>query len=485
MKKQLGLLIGFIILMFFAVTAWVQGQQPQAEEPPEIMQRIAEETSSQQNAQKTQRKILEIQEVISDNGIKSWLVEDHSLPIIALQFSFKNAGSIQDSVDKQGLARLLSNTMDEGAGDLDAQEFQKTLSDNSITLYFNSGRDNFGGQLKTLSRKKEMAFDLLKLALTQPRFDDEPLARMKQANISRIKNSKGQPDWIGARLFNDVSFENHPYALNSGGTITSLENITKADLKQRHATWLTKEDLVIAVSGNITPEELKKALDDVFGGLPDYAPENKISSFSLQNTGNSYLYKKDIPQTLITVALPSIAPTDPDYYALRLLNFIYGGGGFGSNLMEEAREKRGLTYGIYSSLINQDYINYMTISTSTKNESAGEMMGIIKDEMLKIRDTSISDQKLIDAKSYLIGSMPLGLTSTDKISSTLLSLQLNKRDINYLDNLKRNINKVTIEDLENVAKRLYNPENFLTMMVGNPAPLETNIIELKDLPNVE
>ena len=367
----------------------------------------------------TDDKILDIQEVSTKSGVTAWLVEDHSLPIISLKFSFRGAGSIQNSEDKQGLARLLSNTMDEGAGNLTSQEFQKQLSDYSITLNFTSNRDNFGGQVKTLSRNKDKAFSLLKLALNEPRFDAEPLERMTQANLSRIKRSIGQPDWINAHIFNDVAFGGHPYALNSGGTLTTLTTITADDLKTYKNNWLTQDRLVIAATGNITKKELVKIIDNVFSALPKSGLENKIQQGSLQNKGKTYLFEKDIPQTIITAALPSIDKNHTDYDNLQLLNYIYGGGGFGSRLMEEAREKRGLTYGIYSQIAAQDYLSTLNISTSTQNKSVEEMLDIIKAQMNLLRDTNITAQELTDAKSYIIGSMPLSLSSTDKVSGIL------------------------------------------------------------------
>lgn len=429
-------------------------------------------------------KILNIEKVTSKNGIKAWLVEDHSLPIIAVRFSFKGAGSIQDGQDKQGLARILSNTMDEGAGDLMSQDFQKSLSDHSITLYFNSSRDNFGGQLKTLSRYKEKAFELLKLALNDPRFDSEPVERMRQSNLSRIRSSMGNPDWINARIFNDVAFQGHPYALNSGGTLTTLNNITREDLKTYKNNWLTKDRLFIGVAGDITKEELSNVLDDIFGDLPHTGKKNNIEKFDLKNTGKSFVYNKDIPQSIISAALPSFDKNDPDYEALQIMNYIYGGGGFGSRLMSEAREKQGLTYGIYSNLIMQDYLSAINISTSTKNKSTNEMMAIIKKEMERLRNQDVSSQELKDAKNYLIGSMPLSLTSTDKVANTLLSLQLNERPIDYLDSYAMRINKVTTTDIQKVAKRVLNPDMLVTVMVGQPKNLK-DIKEIEMLPNVK
>jgi zinc protease len=431
-----------------------------------------------------EERFLDIQEVASKNGIKAWLVEDKSLPIIALKFSFKGAGSIRDGQNKQGLARLLSNTMDEGAGDIKSHEFQKILSDNSITLGFGAGRDNFGGQLKTLSRNKETAFNLLKLALTQPRFDEAPLTRMRQSNLSRIRSSMGNPDWIAARIFNDKAFDNHPYALNSGGTLTTLKNITSNDLRAHVKDWLTQDRLHIGVMGDISKNELAKILDQIFGDLPKQGRTDKIATLALQNTGKTFIYDQDIPQTILSMTLPSITPQNPDYYALQVMNYIFGAGGFGSRLMEEAREKRGLTYGIYSSTSHQDYIDLFTISTSTKNKSVQEIIDIIDEEILRIQSKEVSTEELVDSKSYLTGSMPLSLSSSSKIANILLSLQLNNRPIDYLDNYNKKINVVTIKDVQKIAQRLLNTKNMMRVMVGKPENIKA-YEKIEGLPNVE
>lgn len=433
---------------------------------------------------KAEEKMLDIQEVTSDSGIKAWFIEDQSLPIISIKFSFRGAGAVRDGKDKQGLARLLSNTMDEGAGDLTSQEFQKTLSNNSISLSFGAGRDNFGGQLKTLSRNKETAFKLLKSALTEPRFDTEPVERMRLANITRIKSSMGDPGWIAARIFNDVMFEGHPYALNSGGTLTTLPAITIADLRAFKQDWLTKDRLVIGATGNINKEELAIIIDNIFGDLPATGKQNAIKDHKIQNNGKSFSFKQDIPQTMISMALPSFDQDDPDYYALQVMNYIFGGGGFGSRLMTEIREKRGLTYGIYSSFLSQEHLNAFTISTSTKNESVLEMMDLISKEISNIVETEVTAQELEDAKSYIIGSMPISLTSTGKISSILLSLQLRDRPINHIDTFPSKIEAVTVQDIQRVAKRILKSNKFTTVFVGQPNGIE-NLIEIKTLSNVQ
>ena len=427
-------------------------------------------------------KGLDIQEVRSKGGLTAWLVEDHSIPVIALKFAFRDAGSKNDGIEKQGLARLASNTMDEGAGDLDSQAFQKELQDLSITLRFSADRDNFGGNVKTLSRNKTRAFALLKIALMSPRFDAEPLQRMRVSNESRIKSALMDPDWMAARLQNDKIFDGTPYALNSGGTLSSLKTITAEDLKAFHKT-LGRKALVVSVAGDMTPDELSTLLDDVFGGMPE---GNLMDDepFSLKNAGATYLYKQDIPQTMIEIAQPGLERNDPDYETAQVMNFILGSSGFGSRLMDEVREKRGLTYGIYTYLQTYVDTNTLQVSTSTANENTAEVLSLISQEWDKMKDTLVSDKELSDAKSYLIGSLPLALTSTDSIAGLLMTLQLERLPIDYLDQRAERINAVTKEDVQSISKRLLNTKDFTTILVGNPPDAKDATI-VEALPNVE
>lgn len=427
--------------------------------------------------------VLDIQKVKSTNGIEAWLVEDKNLPLISINFSFKGAGSVNLSQAQQGVSQLLSNMMDEGAGDYTSQAFQQELSDHSISLSFGSSRDNFGGSLKFLTREKDKAIDLLSLALNKPRFDEEPLERMKQANITRIKSSQGDPNWIAARIFNDRAYQNHPYAFNSGGTITTLSNITANDLRKFKQNYLTKDRLHIGVSGNINAGELAVMLDTIFGDLPKTGSQSPIEKIDIQNKPNLYFYQKDIPQSIIMMAMDSIDELDEDYYTLQILNHIFGASGFGSRLMEEAREKNGLTYGIYSGLNNSEYIDALTISTSTKNETVDQMLSIIKNEMVKIQ-TNITNEEIKKAQDYTIGSMPLSLTNNDSIASIILSMQLNNRPIDYLDAYKKKIMAVTKDDVTRLSQKILTPDNMLTIIVGN-APNLSNPINITEVPNVE
>jgi zinc protease len=429
-------------------------------------------------------QILDIKEVKTESGITAWLVEDHSIPVIAMQFAFKGAGSIQESADKQGLVRLLSNTMDEGAGELASEEFQKTLRDLSISLAFSSSRDAFSGGVKTLSANKDKAFELLTLALNEPRFDEEPVSRMIAANQARIRSSLSDPEWMAARLMNDKAYGNHPYALNSGGTLSTLPKLTPDDLRNFAKTHLTRDRLHIAVAGDITEEELKGVLDRIFAPLPEKAPEIKTEAVILQNKGQVFLYKQEIPQTVIEIIQPGIERDDPDYFKAQVMNFILGSSGFGSRLTEEIREKRGLTYGIYSYLSNGDYFDGFAVSTSTANDNTKEMLSLITAEWEKMRSYPVSQEELDNAKSYLIGSLPLSLTSTDAFAGLMLSLQLDNLGMDYLDKRETAIQAASLDDIFAVSQRLLAPENFVTVLVGSPAGID-QATTIETLPNVE
>jgi zinc protease len=432
-----------------------------------------------------QAGILDIKDVKSESGLSAWLVEDHTVPVISLRFVFKGSGSAGDTTEKQGLARMLSNTMDEGAGDLNSQQFQEELNDHSISLSFSATRDNFGGSVKTLAKHKDEAFRLLALALTKPRFDQEAIDRMRLANISRIKGDMTDPDWIAARLMNATIFEGHPYAMNSGGTLSSLPRITAQDLRTKVKEDLTQDRLLISVAGDISEAELKQLLDNTFGGLEKTASKPVASTdVKFPTKAQVVLLERDIPQTVVQMSLPGISWIDPDYYAAEVMNFVFGGAGFGSRLMETIREKRGLTYGIYSGLSHSDYANTLAINTSTRNETTKELIDLTAQQMNEMRQNPITAKELKNAVTYLTGSVPLDLTSTDKISAYMIAFQTEGLPMDYLDMRERELKAVTIADVMRVSAHLLSPAQMTTILVGKPGNITPDKTVTK-LPNVE
>lgn len=443
-----------------------------------------------------QKRFIPIETLKTKAGIDVWFVEDQSLPVLSMQFFFENVGAAYDGADKQGLARLVSNTLDEGAGAYDSKAFQKALADNSISLSFSSGRDDFSGQLKTLTRYQDKAFELLKAALNEPRFDDEAITRMREANISRIKSSLSNPGWLAARIFNDQFYGAHPYALNSGGTISTLNALTADDLRSYVARSLTRDRLHIAVTGAINKDDLLNAIDDIFGALPEKSADapSKVENFAWPSDAKSILFPIDgLPQSQITLALPSVRIDDPRYYTMKLMTTILGGSGFGSRLMEEIREKHGLTYGIYSYTSESEAAEMMQISASSQNATVAELLSRTIDELKRLADTPVSEEELQSHRDYLIGSMPLTLTSTDKITSLMQQLQMQNLPSDYLDHRAAHLSEVSAEDIQNLAREVLDTNKIIAVIAGGVSaddlPTERTGLSpftvVTDLPNVE
>ncbi|MBI1327581.1 MAG: insulinase family protein [Alphaproteobacteria bacterium] len=426
---------------------------------------------------------LPIQQIKTKSGITAWLVEDKTTPVISLQFSFKNAGSKWDVPDKQGTAQLLSNTLDEGAGKLDAKTFQKKLADESIGLVFTSSRDDFGGSMQTLRSKRNLAFDLLKIALTEPRFDTEAVERMRASNLSRLRSNMTDPDWLASRLMLSVLFKDHPYGMNTGGTLASLRTITPDDLRKFKEAHLTRDKLVIGVSGNINAAELEKYLEKTFASLPEKSSEPDISPATFPQASAPLLYQQNIPQTIIRIAMPALDATSPDIAKADVFNHIFGASGFGSRLMENVREKAGLTYGIYSGFLHLDHADLLQVSTSTKNITAGQLLALYKKTAHDMQTTPPAEQELQETKDYLVGSIPLELTSTEAIASFLLTLQLDNRPVDYLTHYISELESVTAEDVKQMAGALLSTLPLI-VLVGMPEGVD-NVTAVKTILGIE
>ncbi len=428
-----------------------------------------------------QAKILDIRVLRDTPAIQVWLIQDQSVPVISMQFAFKGQGSRNDPDDKQGLYRLLSNTMDEGAGNLDSQAFQKELNDHGIELSFSATRDNFIGTVYTLSREKERAFRLLGLALSAPRFDEDAIERMRAQNISRLRSSMTDPEWMLARLTNSVLFDQHLYAKNSGGTLSSLPRITKQDLKNAHQTLLTAP-VRVAIAGDITDDEALEFVEKLFP-TAGTTPVRDITHANFPQPEN-ILFPHPIPQTLVTMALPGPSVKDPDYVAAEVMNYILGGGGFGSRLMDVIRERNGLTYGIYSNFEHMDGGNFLSISSSSKNETIGKLVNLTKVEIDALRQKGINPDDLRSAVRYLRGSTVLNFSSNPKLSNFMLGLMLEELPVDYLDKRDAALIQLDVEAVNRAAEKWLDSRKLVTIMLGKPTDFPVNR-KIDTLPNVQ
>jgi zinc protease len=410
---------------------------------------------------------IDIQSVTSPGGITAWLVEDDTIPLVAMSFSFEGGAAV-DPEDKAGLSKYLSTMLDEGAGDLDSEAFQRRIADLSIRLSFRADRDHFEGSLQTLSETREDAFDLLKLALTEPRFDAEPMERMRGQLLVGILQDDEDPEEIANRAWMRAMFATHPYARPVSGSAATVGAIEASDLEDLRRRLFTRDRLHIAVVGDIDAETLKRLLDDTFGGLAETSGIPEVPDASPVQGPLLEVVDRNIPQSVIRFGHPGIKRDDPDFIPAYIVNSILGGGGFGSRLMAEVREKRGLVYSVFSALQPLRHAGLLIGGAATMNERAAETIAVVRQQLKRMAEEGPSEAELEEAKTYLVGSYPLGFDSNTGIANRLLSIQQDDLGIDYVNRRNDMVEAVTLEDARRVARRIIDPDRLVVTVVGQP-----------------
>ena len=410
-----------------------------------------------------------VEKVTSPGGVTAWLVQDHSNPLLAMEVAFAGGSAVET---KSGLANMMASLLDEGAGSLGSQQFQGRLEDLSIELGFRAGKDEVVGSLKTLAENHEAAFDLFRLALTQPRFDKEAVGRIRAQILAGLSREQQNPNAVAARAWNRAMFGEHPYGRATSGEPDSVKSITAADLRDHARTWISRQDLLIGVVGDITPERLAPLLDRAFGALPATHPPVRIAEATLAS-GRTLVVARDIPQSVALFGVPGLHRNDPDWFPAFVMNYILGGGGFSSRLTEEVREKRGLAYSVYTHLVPLDHAALIAGGVATRNARVGQSLDLIRQELRRLAADGPTGQELADAKTYLTGSFPLSLDSIGAIASLLVSMQSDHLPMDYLDHRSDLINAVTRDQVTAVARRLLDPDRLVVVVVGQPEGVAT------------
>ncbi|MFI5011438.1 MAG: M16 family metallopeptidase [Hyphomicrobiales bacterium] len=410
-----------------------------------------------------------VRKVTSAGGIEAWLVEDHTNPLVAVQFAF-TGGSSQDPPGKPGVAYLLSGTLDEGAGPYDSTAFHEKIEDLAIDLHFEADRDYLMGSLKTLTKNREEAFELLRLSLLEPRLDAEAVERVKAQILAGLRREAKEPNAIARNSFAAAAFPSHPYGLPTKGTLDDVPSLGRADLDLYRRKNLARDGLKVAVVGDIDEKTLAVALDRLFGGLPGRAELAPIAD-TVMAGGQRRSVDLAVPQSVIVFGLPGLARKDKDYVAGVVMNHILGGGSFTSRLWTEVREKRGLAYSVYSSLSPFRHSAMLAGATSTKNERANESISVISSEIEAFAGGKVSADELDKAKKYLTGSYALRFDTSTKIARELLQAQLDDLGMDYFERRNAEIAAVTEADIARVAQRLLDIHKLLVVVVGQPVGL--------------
>lgn len=417
------------------------------------------------------RAAVEIQEVTSPGGITAWLVEEHSIPFAAIEFRFQGGTSL-DAPGKRGAINMMTGLIEDGSGDLDARAFAKARDSLAARMSFEAFRDSVSVSARFLTENRDASVALLRQAITEPRFDEDAIERIREQILSSIRSDALDPGTIARTTFSSMAWGDHPYGSSGDGTVETVSALTREDMIAAHANTFVRDRVFVAAVGDITPEELSAILDQVLGDLPEGSPID-VPEAQYQLDPGLTVVPFETPQAVAIFGHEGIARDDPDFFAAFVANEIFGGGGFTSRLMEEVRAKRGLTYGIGAYLAPSDHGALILGQVATDNTRMAESVEVIRDEWQRIAE-GVTEEELEAAKTYLTGAYPLRFDGNAQIARIMVGMQEEGLPIDYIATRNDNVNAVTLDDVRRVTDRIYRPEDLHFVVVGQPQGLDAS-----------
>ena len=412
---------------------------------------------------------VEIEEVTSPGGIDAWLVEEPSIPFVALELRFMGGASL-DEPGHRGAVNLMTALLEEGAADRDASEFAAAREALAARFSFDAGDDAVSVSARFLTENRDEAVALLRDALAEPRFDEAAVERVRAQVLSNIRSDATDPGSIAAETFAAEAFGDHPYGTPVDGTSESVQALTRDDLLAAHDATLARDRVVAAAVGDIDAEGLGELLDDLLGDLPaEGAPMPEPVEVGLEPGVEVVPF--DTPQSVVLFGHEGIMRDDPDYIAAYVLSEILGGSGFDTRLMEEIRVKRGLTYGIYSYLAPNELAATIRGQVATANATAGEVVEAVREEWRRMAEEGVTEAELEEAKTYLTGAYPLRFDGNGTIADILVGMQITGLPPSYVTERNALVEALTVEDMARVAERILHPEELAFVVVGEPEGL--------------
>ena len=408
---------------------------------------------------------VKIQEVTSPGGIKAWLVEEHGIPFTALEIRFLGGTSL-DRPGRRGEVNLMTALIEEGAGDLDSQGFAAARDALAAELNFRSDLDGVGVSARFLTENRDQVIDLLHLALTKPRFDADAVERVRGQVLAGLASDAKNPDAIAGKILRERAYGTHPYGTVGDGTEESVAGLTRDDMVAAFAGAVARDRIYVAAAGDITAAELGALLDRLLGDLPATGAPLPGRVEVVARAGVA-VQSFPGPQSTISFFQGGIRFDDPDYFAASILNEIVGGSGFASRLMDEVREKRGLTYGVGSGLAAYDHAEILSGGLSTANDKAAEAIGVIRSIWADVAQNGVTQKELDDTKTYMTGAYPLRFDGNGTIASILVGMQIMELPTDYPATRNARVEAVTLEDVSRVAARLLTPDKLYFVVVGD------------------
>ncbi|TNF21797.1 MAG: insulinase family protein [Rhodobacteraceae bacterium] len=414
---------------------------------------------------------IDIQQVTTPGGFTAWLVEEPSIPIVALELRFKGGGAL-DAPGKRGVTNLMVGLLEEGTGEMDARAFARATEDLAASFGYGTYDDTVSVSAKFLTDTTEQAMALLRGVIVEPAFNQVAIDRVKAQVLSGIASDETDPNKIAGRTFDKLAFGDHPYGSSLNGTRESVSALTREDIVAAHGAVFARDRVFISAVGDINAEDLARLLDTLLGDLPATgAPLPGRADFALE--GGLTVVPFDTPQSVVLFGHQGLERDDPDFMAAYVLNEIFGGSGLTSRLMQEVREKRGLTYGVYTYLVPKDHAEMIMGSVASAGNRVAETVEVIRAEWAQLAQEGVTAEELAAAKTYLTGAYPLRFDGNGPIANILIGMQMDGLGPEYVVERNALVEALTLDEINRVARAVMRPEDLHFVVVGQPEGLET------------
>ena len=415
------------------------------------------------------RAEVDITQVTSPSGLEAWLVEERSIPFVSLDLIFAGGAALESDA-QAGVVNLMTSLLSEGAGDMDAQAFAARSEELATRIRFEAGRDSVSVSVRFLTEDADEVIEHLRLALTEPRFDEDAIARTRGQLMAQLRRDVLDPNTIASRAFANAAFQDHPYGRESNGTPETVSALDRDALVAAHQGAIARDRVYIGAAGDISADELGGLLDRLFEGVPETGWDMPERAEFLAEPGMEII-PFDGPQSVVAFGHAGIARDDPEFLTAFVVNEVFGGGRFGTRLMRSLREERGLTYGIGAFLSSGALGESYQGRLSTDNANVELVIDLLRDEWAQIASEGVTEGELDRIQTYLTGAYPLRFDGNSSIASIMASMQYQGFDIDYVNRRNDMISALTLDEVNDLASRLYDPDALFFVVVGQPVGL--------------
>lgn len=401
------------------------------------------------------------------SGAQVYFVENHDLPMLDVAVNFA-AGSARDVADKIGVAALTHGLLDAGSQGLSEDAISRGMADAGAQLGGSLDADRASISLRTLSSvtERDAALDIVARVLQAPLFPEDILARNKASIIAGLKEAETKPEHLSGKAFGKAVFGNHPYGWQA--EVADIEKIQRADLEAFYRSHYNAKTAVVALMGDVTRQQAEAIAQQLTGNLPQGGSATPLPAVVAKITASEQRFAHPASQSHILIGAPGIARNDVDYFPLYVGNYILGGGGFVSRLMNEVREKRGLAYSVYSYFMPLQQPGAFQIGLQTKKEQADEALQLVRTTVNTFVEKGVTEKELQAAKDNIIGGFPLRIDSNRKILDYLSVIGFYQLPLTYLDDFTQRVEAVTVQQIHAAFKRRIDPKAMATVIVGAP-----------------